>query len=49
MNNLIRNIVFGTAIAAVVVSGLSGIASLPGEPEVSIARCAAIVAKMPCL
>lgn len=45
MNDLIRNIVFGIAIAAVVVAGLS----LPGEPESTIARCAAMVVKMPCL
>jgi hypothetical protein len=49
MNDLIRNIVFGTAIAAVVVFGPSGVASLSGEPEAGIARCAAMVVKMPCL
>jgi len=49
MNDLIRNIVFGAAIAAVVAFGLTGIASLPGEPEAGIARCAVIVVKMPCL
>lgn len=49
MNDLIRNIVFGAAIAAVVVGGLSAAGSLPGEPETTIARCAAIVVKMPCL
>ena len=49
MNDLIRNLVFGAAIAAVVVLGLTGVASLPGEPEVSVARCAAVIVKMPCL
>jgi len=49
MNDLIRSIVFGAAIAAVVVVGLSAVASLPSEPETSVARCAAMVLKMPCL
>lgn len=49
MNDLIRNVVFGIAIAAVVVVGLNGLASLPGEPESTMARCAAMVVKMPCL
>jgi hypothetical protein len=48
MNDLIRNIVFGTAIAAVVV-GLSAVAGLPSEPEANVERCAAMVVKMPCL
>jgi hypothetical protein len=48
MNDLIRNLVFGGAIAAVVAGSLSLVASLPGEPEY-IARCAATVVKMPCL
>jgi hypothetical protein len=49
MNDLIRNLVFGVAIAAVVAGGLSTVARLPGGPEYSIARCAAMVVKMPCL
>ena len=49
MNDLIRSIVFGVAIAAVVAGGLSMVASLPGEPETTVARCATTVVKMPCL
>ena len=49
MSNLIRNIVFGVAIAAVVTGGLSLVASFPGEPEYTVARCAATIIKMPCL
>lgn len=49
MNDLIRNIVFGAVIAAVVAGGLGAVASIPGEPESTVARCAAVVVKMPCL
>jgi hypothetical protein len=48
MNDLIRNIVVGTAIAAI-VAGLSAVASMAGEPAGSADRCAAVVVKMPCL
>ena len=49
MNDLIRSLVFGAVIAAVIASGLNMVASLPGDPEYTVVRCAVAVVKMPCL
>jgi hypothetical protein len=60
MRNLIKSVLIRAAVAAVVTASVSGLTSLPGEPEYSIVRgiregaaanplCAPHPVKMPCL